>query len=154
MTDRALARFLVNAKRSTYAALDDAATLTPLLAGSRQLEYRQDPWFYRDVYFGTAWFAGQETVYRESLPVWAMGYAGGLLAAPGVDGTEVYAFLRRALREVTPEDPYRGPRSFVDGDYAYSREHDGDVGRFNGIEVIHVRARSVYELRYLGGLLR
>ena len=37
---RELARFLVEAKRHTYAGLDDDATIaTPLLAGSTQLEF-------------------------------------------------------------------------------------------------------------------
>ena len=153
MTDQALAEFLVDAKRSTYAALDDEATLTPLLAGSRQLEYRRAPWFYRDVYFGTAAFVGQETVYLEAPPVWAMGYAGGLLEAPGIDATRVYGFLRQALREVTAEQPYRGPLSFIHGDYAYSREHEGDLDRFRGVEVVRAQGRSVYELRYAGGRL-
>lgn len=39
-----LAAFLVEAKRRTYAGLDDDATVaTPLLAGSKQLEHCSPP---------------------------------------------------------------------------------------------------------------
>jgi hypothetical protein len=58
----ALLAFLLRAKRRTYALLGDAASVTPLLPGSRQLEYREDPLLYRDVYFGLRSFVGQETV--------------------------------------------------------------------------------------------
>ena len=48
-----LCAFLVEAKRRTYAGLDDDATIaTPLLAGSKQLEYREADLGYRDIYFG------------------------------------------------------------------------------------------------------
>ena len=75
----AFTTFLVNAKRQTYAAQGDDATVTPLLPGSRQLEYREGVLLYRDIYFGGASFVGQETVYDGPTPVWAMGYAGGVI---------------------------------------------------------------------------
>ena len=56
-----LAKFLVDAKRRTYAGLDDDATIaTPLLPGSKQLEYRDGDLSYRDIYFGMRFFVGQE----------------------------------------------------------------------------------------------
>jgi hypothetical protein len=54
--------FLVNAKCQTYAAQGDAATVTPLVPGSRQLEYQEGTLLHRDIYFGIAYFVGQETV--------------------------------------------------------------------------------------------
>lgn len=77
MTDLML-DFLVRAKRHTYASHVDDASVTPLLSGSRQLEYREDSFFYRDIYFGVNYFVGQETVYNEEQPYWAMSYAGGV----------------------------------------------------------------------------
>jgi hypothetical protein len=56
--------FLVNAKRQTYAAQGDDATVTPLVPGSRQLEYQEGALLYRDIYFGGGYFVGQETVYE------------------------------------------------------------------------------------------
>src|SRR5438128_11941856 len=100
--------FLVNAKRQTYAAQGDDATVTPLLPGSRQLEYRDGPLLYRDIYFGGEYFVGQETVYHNSSALWAMVYAGGLtsVVARAADMHRIYDFLRAALRQVPTKRPY------------------------------------------------
>ena len=148
--------FLVNAKRQTYAAQGDEATVAPLLLGSRQLEYRDRALLYRDIYFGGAYFVGQETVYHDSLAIWAMGYAGGLIAPiiSPLEMGQVYEFLRAALGQVASERPYRGPRIFRDGAYVYTDESQGDIDRFSGVETITREDNQVYQLRYSGGLLR
>ena len=150
-------RFLVSAKRSTYASLGDEASVEALLPGSRQLEYREGPWFYRDIYFGTAYFVGQETVYYEDSPFWAMSYAGGVL--PAVEPHEmklIYGFLREALHAIPSEMPFRGPKEFrkaLDG-WIYRNQAYGDLARFWGAETIALEGQIVYELRYSGGLLQ
>jgi len=151
-----LAAFLVKAKGQTYAAQGDDATLTPLLPGSRQLEYRDGPFLYRDIYFGGAYFVGQETVYYNSSALWAMGYAGGVTSAASrpFDMKRVYDFLRAALRQVVAERPYRGPRTFGQGEYRYRDESQGQFDDFWGVETIMHRDQQVYQLRYSGGLLR
>lgn len=151
--EQELVAFLVEAKRRTYAAQGDEASVAPLLPGSRQLEYGEGRWFYRDIYFGSDRFVGQETVYADGNPVWAMCYAGGVVGS-AVDAAQAYAFLRRALRAVTPAYPYRGPRTFGEGPYLYTNESRGGVERFWGVEVIARGGQPVYELRYSGGLLR
>jgi len=150
------AAFLVTAKGRTYAAQGDEATLPPLLPGSRQLEYREGPLLYRDIYFGSAYFVGQETVYYNSSALWAMGYAGGLtsVAVRPADMGRVYDFLRAALRQVAAERPYRGPSTFRQGEYSYRDESRGEVDDFGGVETISHRDQQVYQLRYSGGLLR
>src|SRR3954462_8568508 len=76
-----LAAFLVEAKRRTYAGLDDDATVAaPLLRGSKQLEHRAPPYAYRDIYFGMGFFVGQETVSRDDRVIWSMSYSGGVRA--------------------------------------------------------------------------
>ena len=67
------------------------------MPGSRQLEYRDLAWCYRDIYFGLAAFSGQETVSHEEVPVWAMVYAGGVLPDAARPPRGVYACLRRSL---------------------------------------------------------
>ena len=85
MDHDALAAFLIEAKRRTYAGLDDDATVAmPLLAGSKQLEHRADPYAYRDIYFGMGFFVGQETVSKDDRVIWSMCYSGGLCPEPGV----------------------------------------------------------------------
>ncbi|MCP3384155.1 DUF5680 domain-containing protein [Bradyrhizobium sp. CCGUVB4N] len=153
-----LAAFLVEAKRRTYAGLDDDATVAaPLLAGSKQLDHRAPPYAYRDIYFGMGFFVGQETVSRDDRVIWSMSYSGGV----GAEIKErdsflaVYKFLRQALLGVSVEEPVRGPRRFEQAGMIYRNEAEGALDRFHGIETIarHDGA-SLYELRYSGGLLR
>ena len=99
---------------------------------------------------------GQSTVYHESSPIWAICYAGGV-TEPVVAQEElaqVYDFLRAALRRVTPERPYRGPRVLREGPYIYTDESEGDIERFSGEETITRSGKIVYRLRYHGGVLR
>ena len=152
-----LSQFLVNAKRKTYAGLDDDATvLAPLLPGSKQLEYRDGDLSYRDIYFGMRFFVGQETVQAGADVIWSMSYAGGVAAAV-VDRHEflsVYAFLRQALLAISDDRPFRGPRQFENEGFRYVNTSSGDVAEFHGEEQISRAGVKVYGLRYSGGLLR
>ncbi|HQE94071.1 MAG TPA: DUF5680 domain-containing protein [Anaerolineae bacterium] len=152
--------FLLAAKQHTYAAQGGAdAAVTPLLPGSRQLEYRAGRLAYRDVYFGSDYFAGQETVYYDTSPVWSMVYAGGRLKNMlcsirlAVEMPQVYAFLQAALRHAPAEHPYRGPALWEEGDLVYSNAIHGDLERFWGIEIISYQDVAVYQLHYSGGVL-
>src|SRR3954454_16116243 len=134
-----LAAFLVEAKRHTYAGLDDDATVAvPLLAGSKQLEHRAAPYAYRDIYFGVGFFVGQETVSRDDRVIWSMSYSGGVRAE--ITGRDtflaIYKFLRQALLAVSVEEPYRGPHLFEQHGMVYRNDVEGSLDRFNGIETI------------------
>ena len=156
MTDSdGLVAFLLRAKRATYAAQGDDATVTPLLAGSRQLEYREGELFYRDVYFGLVAFAGLETVYRADVARWSMAYAGGVLAgASDTQMRQVYAFLRNALNRGTAEAPFRGPARHESFGYEYVNEWRGSIDEFSGAELIRRDGTVVYQLTYAGGRVR
>jgi len=148
--------FLVRAKQNTYAALGDGATVSPLLPGAHQLEYEEGYKLYRDVYFGGDFFVGQETVYEDSVPVWCMGYAGGLVDGvdPNLQTAPVYAFLQDALRRVEVERPYRGPHIYQQGEYAFSDSGEGHIGNFWGVETVTMSQKLIYRLRYHGGFIR
>lgn len=152
-----LASFLLEAKRRTYAGLDDDATVaTPLLSGSKQLEYQAAPYAYRDIYFGMAFFVGQETVAKDGRVVWSMGYSGGV--SSGIDDRglvlSIYKFLRQALLSASAEAPYRGPRAHVDGDLRYANVFEGALPAFHGVEEVSKGGVVLYRLRYGGGILR
>ena len=123
-----LAAFLVEAKRGTYAAGGEAGSVPSPFAGARQFEYRRGGWLYRDLYYGSARFAGQEVVYLAGTPVWSMVYAGGLPAAVDVSPDEVYGFLRLTLQRVTPERPFRGPEQWEWQGWRYASSISGDPG--------------------------
>jgi len=155
--NQALVAFLVEAKRRTYAGLDDDATVaTPLLKGSKQLEYRAGAYAYRDIYFGMGFFVGQETVSENDRAIWSMCYSGG--ADPEITDRNallsIYGFLRRALLAVDANFPYRGPPFFALDEMTYRNDLNGTFARFHGFEEISLRGSAVYELRYSGGLLR
>ncbi len=153
-----LAAFLVEAKRRTYAGLDDDATVAaPLLPGSKQLEHRAPPYAYRDIYFGMGFFVGQETVSRDDRVIWSMSYSGGV--REGITDRDtflaVYKFLRQALLAIRIEEPFRGPRLFEQADMTYRNEFEGGLDCFHGIETIARQdGAQLYVLRYAGGLLR
>lgn len=153
MTDQQLAQFLTAAKRATYAAQGADASVTPLLNGSRQLEFRLGNVLYRDIYFGLQFFVGQEMVYVDDAPNWAMGYAGGIVDA-NADASAVYKFLQFALRQVDAASPYRGPGLIRGDDFQYTSQTTGALENFWGIERISQNRALVYELRYHGGRLR
>jgi hypothetical protein len=152
-----LSAFLVDAKRCTYAGLDDEATVsTPAFAGSKQLEYRDDGLSYRDIYFGMTYFVGQEVVQSGARVIWSMSYAGGLL--PGIaDRAEVaaiYAFLRQSLLRIEADTPFRGPLLFEAANFRYVNTPEGDVSEFSGVEHVTRSGAKVYGLRYSGGMIR
>ncbi len=148
--------FLAEAKRHAYASQGDDASVLPLLSGSRQLEYGNGLFFYRDVYFGVAYFVGQETLYWLEQPHWSMSYAGGVDKAITLVAQihSIYAFLRTALRQVSPDHIFRGPLTFSRDDFEYSTSYEGEFDAFQGAEVIRHRGQIVYTLHYNGGVLR
>jgi hypothetical protein len=145
--------FLLEAKRSTYAAKGDDASVEPMLPGSKQLEYRRAEFTYRDIYFGMRRFVGQETVYIAERPIWSMAYGGGIerLPATAEEVRSIYAFLREALRLVPADRPFRGPVNYCRAPYAYSSGSTGDLEMFRGAEEISGQEGVVYRLRYSGG---
>ena len=152
----ALANFLLRAKRHTYASQGDEATVAPLLSGTKQREYRDGLFFYRDIYVGMAYFVGQEIVWYQNHPVWSMSYAGGV--APAVTDHAaigaLYAFLRLALHQGTVAQPYRGPAVVREGSYVYTNQSEGTLETFWGHEWITDHTQLVYALHYSGGVLR
>jgi hypothetical protein len=153
---RELSDFLVEAKRQTYAAQGDDASVVPALAGSKQLEYRSAGFTYRDIYFGMSRFVGQELVSREGEPIWSMAYAGGLIVqtAQPAEPRPIFGFLREALLLVDAQRPFRGPTTFTADGLGYVNESDGDVGAFRGTERILRDGTPVYRLDYAGGVLQ
>lgn len=149
--------FLIAAKQHTYAMQGGSASaVSPLVPGSKQLEYQEASLLYRDIYFGGDYFVGQEMVYYEATPVWAMSYAGGKFknAETQAEVQNIYAFLQAALREIPYAQPYRGPASFRQASFVYTNESHGDIDRFWGWENITYQNIAVYQLHYSGGILQ
>jgi Domain of unknown function (DUF5680) len=150
-----LVQFVHAAKRATYAAEGDLASVTPLLAATKQLEYSDGSFLYRDLYAGMNFFVGQELVYESGRPVWSMAYAGGMT----VDSTDaavaaVYGVLRVALLQTPIALPLRGPGRLKKDQLEYACEVTGKFERFQGREVIRLAGSPVFELHFSGGALQ
>ncbi len=154
LAEKDFVAFLIKAKKNTYAASESSRRVEPVLKGSVQYEFRQGALFYRDIYFGMAYFVGQETVYFSSKPVWGMSYAGGVSQElPGDEVKAIYDFLSEALRLISSEQPFRGPKNYELQSFKYTNRALGDFKRFSGTEAITHEERSAYQLHYSGGLL-
>lgn len=150
-----LADFLVQAKRRTYASQGGGAFVQPVFHSSKQLEYELEDYLYRDIYFGSRFFAGQEVVEYRNSPVWSMTYSGGVtVPSPTNELTEIYDFLRQALMLVNHQTLFRGPESFQHSRFLYSNKYEGTIERFRGSETIEIGDRIVYELYYCGGAIK
>ena len=149
-----LPHFLVKAKIATYASGSDDLAVKPAFENAYQLEYTENKFLYRDIYFGGSYFIGMKIVFWNEQPIWGMSYYGGVL--PGISdqqSVEMPSVLKAALREVPLDAPFRGPVSFQDGDYLYKNEIHGDISIFHGTENIRVQEQPIYRLFYHGGLV-
>ena len=136
--------FLLRAKRATYAGKGpETASSRPR---SHDLRYEEGPLLYIDSYLGGGKFAGEEGLWREGTPIWAMNYLGRTL---GEDFSG--DFLRKALLLVAEDYPYRGPLRHTDGDYTYQCSVKGDFHWFYGYEEIYYKDNKVYECAFHGG---
>lgn len=145
--------FIVYAKSNSYVA--GAEPSTSCRQGSHDIGYAVGGWRYLDSYFGGTDFAGQEVVWANEEPVWAMNYFGRILEPMLIDAAMAGKVIKAALQYMYVEE-----KRFLGGldfDHELARYHDrniGDCAHFSGREVIVVAGREAYELYYRGGLIK
>lgn len=144
------AKFIVEAKQNTYASGNKPVKIDD---NFDEFVYEKGIYRYRDRFFGSNPFIGQEIVFGSELPIWGMNYF-GKLAHPKVDSVSIYNFLRKALMEVDEEFPVRGPNRFSIRDLEYRNEPAGDLEDFVGSEYIWYDNETIYTLVYSGGLIK
>ncbi|TAL20188.1 hypothetical protein EPN90_01480 [Patescibacteria group bacterium] len=144
--------FLVKAKINTYASVGEGGE-RKLDDGGKEFVYEEGEWKYRDRYFGFSPFIGEEVVWKDGKVIWAMNYYGRVLSEK-VSPEEIYQFLKKILRQVRAERPYRGPRQFKEGDFSYKNSNHGALEDFEGLEIILYQGSRIYELRYIGGIVK
>lgn len=171
-----LARFLVRAKRASYAG--DGKEVSPQRPGFREHEYVEGDWNYRDSYTGYYMAPGQEVVRFQGNPVWHMAYSGGMnpkLFEAREFTERTFEFLKTALSKVPVSLPFRGPASLTllgggEEAFEYMCSNHLDIRNFTGKETIRYRGRAindfaknrsnfwnasepVFEQDYIGGLI-
>jgi len=144
-----LAQFLVKAKINTYASSGEGGEKI-LPDGAKELEFEEGEFKYRDRYFGSTSFIGEEIVWQNGKIIWGMNYYGQTLSKI-VSAKEIYQFLQEALRKVGEDKPFRGPDSFKRDDFEYINKAKGTVEEFKGEEAILYKGETVYKLNYHGG---
>jgi len=144
-----LKKFLVKAKKSTYAT-EGEENERRLEDGAKELTYEEGEFKYRDRYYGFDPFGGEEVVWNNGKPVWTMEYRGRTTESKA-PSKEIYKFLRKALREVKGDKPFRGPENFEKGQFKYTNRVKGDIKEFKGTERILYKGKKVYKLYYHGG---
>lgn len=147
--------FLVEAKRKALPS-NNASALRTAMPNSILLEYAEGDFSYKNLYSGFERFSGQETVFHKGVPIWGMGYSGGLVPhfMWDLQPQWVYAVLRTALAQASEEMPYRGPTNYEYFGFEYTNHPIGNLGEFIGEESIKYRDAMVYHLWYVGGFIK
>ena len=148
-------KFLIEAKKQTYAN-ENAPKIDSSRLNSKDYEYKKGNMIYHDTYFGGTNFIGEEVVYIDNQTYWAMNYYGTTLDETlGEEAMD--KALRPALMKVGEDSnviPVRGPKEFVNDEYKYTFDVNGDINCFNGVEIVYKNDVKIYELKCTGGLIK
>lgn len=147
-----LAEFIVAAKAACY--VGDGAAAKSCRLGSHDLGFARADWRYLDSYFGGTDFLGQEVVWHQNEPVWAMNYYGNILRDDLIDAQRAGAVIKQSLAALYGQGRFLGGFEHRVEDFVYLDENSGDVGNFRGLERILLGDTEVYRLDYHGGNIR
>ena len=146
-----LRKFLVKAKINTYASNGEKRERL-LSDKSKEFKFEERDLKYRDRYFGSSNFIGEEIVFKKEKPIFGMNYYGGIVSN-NTSKKEIYNFLKDALKRIRENKPFRGPGSFKDNNFKYTNKTKGSVKTFSGEEKIYYKKKLVYKLNYHGGII-
>jgi hypothetical protein len=144
--------FIIRAKKATY--VGNGAKASSSRRGSHDLTFSDGPYNYRDSYFGGIDFLGQEVVWLDGAPVWAMNYYGYILKPELITAEKAGHVIKTALS--APHSQGRLLDNFesdIDG-FAYAICSEGNVAHFSGREIISSGGTTAYQLDYHGGLVK
>lgn len=147
-----LCQFLVEAKKATYAAGDNAQIITEA-DNSKSIYYKKGDYKYHDNFFGGEPFGGREVVFYQDKPLYMMTYYGKVLESV-IDFKEVPIILQHALAQIPLDHPFRGPKEFIENNFIYKNEYQGEIDDFSGQETISTNdGEIVFRAQYSGGLI-
>lgn len=146
-----LCKFLVKAKRATYASGDSTRKIVND-DKSTTLIFENGDWKYHDNYFGGEPYGGRELVFFKGKPVYIMVYYGQVNDSVS-DINKVYGTLMEALKLIPEDKPYRGPKKYDQGNLSYENNFSGEVDNFFGEEFIFENGKEIYKSKYIGGFV-
>lgn len=144
--DKEIIAFLIRAKKATYAG--KGTETAPSRSGSHDYDYREDKLRYIDTYLGSKKFAGEEALWYGDECIWSMNYCGRVLTDE-FEGD----FLKEALLRVPENMPFRGPDKYINGNFEYICNVNGDFNWFSGTEAIYKDKKKIYECMFHGGAI-
>jgi hypothetical protein len=147
-----LNNFIVQAKAATYAG--DGPKAASSRPKSLDLQFSDGDFSYIDSYFGGADFLGQEVVYYQGEPVWAMNYYGRILEPERIEAAEAGQIIQQSLSAMYQENRFLGGFEFTIDSDRYIDTSQGDLTMFTGTEWIEREGVRVYDLVYHGGLVK
>ncbi len=145
--ENTITEFLIRAKQKTYAG--KGAEVISSRKKSHDLAYEEGNRLYYDTYLGGDRFAGEEALWIDNTPYWAMNYV-GRVTGENFSGD----FLKEALLNIPAEYPFRGPARYENGDYLYTMEYSGEFQWFQGKELIYFKGNQIYECYFHGGTIK
>lgn len=153
-----LLQFMHEAHLNTYAAPIEISQrhqlIPPINEGHIEHLYEQGPWRYHNSYIGEQNAPGREIIYFNGQPVWTMSYQSQLFTEDAGVIFETYNFLKQALMNAKPEEPFRGPKEYDNGEFTYSFIMiNGDMHGFIGKEEIYHDGQLVYVNHTIGTVI-
>ncbi len=152
MDNQALYDFIVRAKAATY--VGSGAPVPACRPGSHDLKFEEEDWAYLDSYFGGRDFIGEEVVYYQGKPAWAMNYYGSILRADLITPAQAGEVIKASLSRMYSEGRFLGSFEYRHEGFIYFDTNEGSVTSLRGREFISIRGETVYELFYHGGLIK
>ena len=150
MDKNKLTQFLLEARTKTYAG-HSGRVRPPILEGSKQMEYKEENWLYRDLFnIGNNKFAGLETIYFNNKPVWSMSYYGNY---EKMTEEEADKTLRKALIDKWEDVRIWKNVEYKMGDYTYINEGSGNIDELDGSEKIEKNGETVFFFYYAGAFI-
>ena len=146
-----LEAFIIKAKAATYAGSGNRAESSR--PGSIDLYYEEGELTYRDSYFGSGDFIGEEVVWFRGEPVWAMNYYGYILVPEELSAEESGKVIKESLTALYSEGRFLSGFKHQTSLGIYIDTNVGDVSNFHGMEWTERGGKRLYELRYHGGLI-
>ncbi|WP_434358728.1 DUF5680 domain-containing protein [Parasalinivibrio latis] len=144
--------FIVKAKANSY--VGRAPKCLPYRQGSHDVQFVEGRFKYLDSYFGGTDFLGQEVVYFDDQPVWAMNYYGKILRPDMYDAVKAGEVILESLAQLYRTGTFLGDFCHETPFGTYFDTNSGQVETFTGYEWIQYEGKKVYDLHYHGGLIK
>ena len=141
--------FLLRARVKTYAGA--GGEVNPRFEGSKQLEFAEEKWFYRDIFYvGNGIFFGMDVVHFDSKPVWGTSYYGNF---KGMTEDETDKILRKALVALWDKTRLWETVQWDERGYSYVCKGNGSLEELEGREEISKHNKVIFAFNYRGGMI-